>query len=144
MVSPEPTAAASSPRAITRLAVEGESPGRPAVPVAGGPLGAAAGLSVNAGGALVGDGQLSDRAVAPVAGGPLVAGVPLPPSARDPLHRLEAYWPGSSRYMSPAESYANTRNGPGPLSSSPQLAPPPPGVTISWRSLTAPLTTRLT
>jgi hypothetical protein len=130
-----------------RLAVEGESSGRAAVPVAGGPLGAAAGLSVNAGGALVGDGELSDRAVAPVAGGPLGAGVPLPPSARDPLHRLEAYWPGPSRYMAPAESYANTRNGPvprSPIPNPPQPAPPPPGVTTSWRSLTAPLTTRLT
>ena len=84
-------------------------------------------MLVNAGGALVGDGELSDRAVAPVAGGPLGAGVPLPPSARDPLHRLEAYWPGPSRYMAPAESYANTRNGPvprSPIPNPPQSAPP--------------------
>jgi hypothetical protein len=129
-----------------RLAVEGEPAGRPDVPV-GGPVGAAAGLSANAGGALVGVGELSGCPGVPGAGGSLGEGVTLSVSARDPLHRFEAYWPGPSRYMAPAELNANTRNGPvprSPIPNPPQPAEPPPGVTISWRSPTAPLTTRLT
>jgi hypothetical protein len=147
MVSPAATNPASSPRPIVRLAVQDEPPGRPDVPAAGGSLGAAAGLSAIAGGELVGGGELPGCPDAPVAGGALVAGVPLLPSARDPLHRFEAYWPGASRYMSPAELNANTRNGPlprSPIPNPPQLASPPPGVTTSWRAPTAPLWTWLT
>jgi hypothetical protein len=146
MASPDATTAASSPRPIVRLAVEGEPAGRPDMPVAGGPVGAAAGLSTSARGVLVGDGELSGCPGVPGAGGSL-EGVPLSASARDPLHKFEAYWPGPSRYMSPAELNANTMNGPvprSPIPNPPQPAEPPPGVTISWRSPTAPLTTRLT
>ena len=82
-----------------RVAVEGEPAGRPDVPVAGGPVGAAAGLSTNALGALVGDGEVSGCPGVPVAGGSLGEGVPRSVSTRDPLHRFEAYWPGPSRYM---------------------------------------------
>ena len=90
MASPDAPTAASSPRPIARLAVEGELSRVPGALV-GIPPGAAAGLSATARGALAVEGEVFGRPDAPLASGPPGVDVPLSVSARDPLHRFEAY-----------------------------------------------------
>jgi hypothetical protein len=119
-----PAAAARTPAPTARMAMDGERPDPPDPtdppdpPDPTGPWGPAGAR----------------------AGSPPRAGWAPSASGREPLHRLETYrpgpgwsWPHQLRASSsPDACRTETRNGPGPLSSSPQLAPLA-AVRISWR-----------